>query len=143
MCSSDLVTTDWALDRVIEQAFPRTIRQSGRTRNDVVEITPCNSQITKGVSENSQFWIEAASHVISITDTDAVKTLIRSDEMKRKYNSETVMVGFNWGKGKVFHSISHFILQKSKSGATRTEDAYSSLVLLTNILAQRKLKEVT
>ena len=133
-----LVTTDWALGRVIEQAFPRTIKQTGRTRDDVVEIIPCNSQITKGILENSQFWLEASSHVIGITDTDAVKVLIKSDEMKRKYNSGAIMVGFNWGKGKVFHSISHFVLQKSKSGGTRTEDAYSSLVLLTNILAQKK-----
>ena len=133
-----LVTADWALGRVIEQAFPRTIQQLGRTQDDVIKITPCNSKITKGVLENSQFWLEASSHVIGITDTDAVKILIKSDEMKRKYNSEIVMVGFNWGKGKVFHSISHFILQKSKSGKTRMEDAYSSLVLLTNILAQKK-----
>ena len=135
-----LVTTDWALDRLIESAFPRTIKQSGRTRDDVVSITLCNSQITKGVIENSQFWLEASSHIISITDPDAVKTLIKSNEMKQKYGSETIMIGFNWGKGKVFHSISHFILQKSKGGKTRMEDAYSSLVLLTNILAQRKVK---
>ena len=135
-----LVTTDWALDRVIETAFPRTIKQSGRTCDDIVSITPCNSQITKGVIENSQFWLEASSHTISITDPDVIKVLIKSDEMKKKYNSEVIMVGFNWGKGKVFHSISHFILQKSKSGKTRMEDVYSSLVLLTNILAQRKVK---
>jgi len=135
-----LVTTDWALDRIIERAFPQTIKQCGRTHDDVVEILPCNSQITKGVIENAQFWLEASSHVINITDPDTVKILIKSDEMKRKYNSDVIMVGFNWGKGKVFHSISHFILQKSKSGITKMEDAYSSLVLLTNILAQRKAK---
>ena len=138
-----LVTTDWALDKVIEPAFPRTIRRIGSTHDDVVEITPCNSQITKGVVDKSQFWLEASSHLIGIDDADSIKTLIKSEELKHRYQkSDVIMVGFNWGKGKVFHSISHFILQKSKSGGTRLQDAYSSLVLLTNILAQRKAKEV-
>lgn len=135
-----LVTTDWSLG-LVETAFPRIVEGTGkRTSDDVVEICPADSMITKGMINNSQFWLEASSHVFRIIDKDVVKVLISSDELSRKYGSDNVMVGFNWGSGKVFHSISHFILQKSKSGNTRMEDAYSSLVLLTNILAQAKVK---
>jgi hypothetical protein len=132
-----LITTDWALSRIIEPAFRGTIQQIGKTSDDVVEISPLQSQITKGVADNSQFWLEGGSHTIDILDEN-VKLLIRSYELKRKYNSDVIMVGFNHGKGKVFHSISHFYLQRSKAGGTRLVDAYSSLVLLTNILAQKK-----
>ena len=153
-----LVTTDWALEKVIEEAFPRTIYKSGKTFDDVVEISPCESQITKGMPDKSQFWLEGSSHLIGIKDANntldtsndtpsssngnRIKILIKSNELSQKYGkSNIVMVGFNWGKGKVFHSISHFILQKSKSGKTRLQDAYSSLVLLTNILAQKKANQ--
>jgi hypothetical protein len=141
-CGGWLVTTDWALTRVVAGCFPRTIGSIGKTHDDVVEIEPTESAITKGIQPKSQFWLETSFLLIDVIDTESVKVLIRSAELKQKYGSDVIMVGFNWGKGKVFHSLSHFILQKSKSGKTRLEDAYSSLVLLTNILAQRKLVNI-
>lgn len=140
-----LVTTDWTID-LIEKAFPRTIQRTAvRTTEDVVEVAPLESLITAGMPDKSQFWLERESYTYLISDpkSDDIKELITSDEMLSRYGYGTVMVGFNWGKGKVFHSISHFILQKSKSGNTRLEDAYSSLMLLTNILAQRKAADTS
>lgn len=138
-----LVTTDWALSQIIHTGFPNTIYCNGKTEDDVVVIEPQQSSITNGMINKSQFWLEGGSELIRVDDERRVKTLITSEEMRERYNAGVIMVGFNWGKGKVFHSISHFILQKSKSGETRMQDAYSSLVLLTNILAQRKAKNVT
>ena len=44
--------------------------------------------------------------------------LVRSDELKRKYKHDPVIISFEWGKGIVYHMISHFYLQRSE---TRTK----------------------
>jgi hypothetical protein len=43
---------------------------------------------------------------------------VKSDELKRKYKHDPVIVSFEWGKGIVYHMISHFYLQRSE---TRTK----------------------
>lgn len=131
-----MVTTDWCLSNVIEQIFPKTI-QCGRikTPDDVVAIEPIQSPITDGVIDGSEFWLESSSYTIE--PIMEVVSIIESVELQRKYNSKYVMVGFKYGQGKVFHAISHFNLQRSKSGDTRLQDTYSSIRLITNILAQK------
>ena len=44
--------------------------------------------------------------------------LVRSDELKRRYKHDAVIIAFEWGKGIVYHMISHFYLQRSE---TRTK----------------------
>ena len=53
-----------------------------------------------------------------ILDKEKVKVLVRSDELKRKYKHDPVIISFEWGKGIVYHMISHFYLQRSE---TRTK----------------------
>ena len=47
-----------------------------------------------------------------------MKVLVRSDELRKKYKDDPVIVSFQWGKGIVYHMISHFYLQRSE---TRTQ----------------------
>jgi len=135
-----LISTDWGLTNIIEQAFPRTIVRTGHTANDVVTIQPTESQIVKGVLPESEFWLENNSFTFGIVAKDDVSVLIESAELNRKYHSKNIMVGFGYGQGKVFHSISHFVLQQSKAGATRVQDAVSCLSVLTNILVQKSVR---
>ena len=51
-------------------------------------------------------------------DKEKVKVLVRSDELKRRYKHDPVIISFEWGKGCVYHMISHFYLQRSE---TRTQ----------------------
>ena len=53
-----------------------------------------------------------------VLDKEKVKVLVRSDELKRRYKHDPVIVSFEWGKGVVYHMISHFYLQRSE---TRTK----------------------
>lgn len=51
-------------------------------------------------------------------DKKKVKVLVRSDELQRRYKHDPVIISFEWGKGVVYHMISHFYLQRSE---TRTK----------------------
>ena len=64
------------------------------------------------------WWLESSSYPIEILDKKKVRVLVRSDELKRRYKHDAVIISFEWGKGVVYHMISHFYLQRSE---TRTK----------------------
>ncbi len=64
------------------------------------------------------WWLENASYPIEVLDKNKVKVLVRSEELKRRYKHDAVIISFEWGKGIVYHMISHFYLQRSE---TRTK----------------------
>jgi len=116
-----LITTDWALKHVIEAGFPGTIKWNGLTSGDQVvsiEVVDKQDEVVKGfVDEDSdakpQWWLESSSYPIQIIDPSKVDIIVRSDELKEMYREEAVIVKIKWGKGLVYHMISHFYLQKS------------------------------
>ncbi len=119
-----LVTTDWALKHVLEPAFPGTVRYNGRpTTDDVVrvEIVDRGAEMLRDIvdtRDDPQWWLEGSSYPIQILDPAKVEVLIRSKEMEQKYGDAPIAVRFAWGKGQVFHIVSHYYLQRTE---TRTQ----------------------
>ncbi len=110
-----LVTTDWALG-LTAKAFPHRLAKVGQTPDDVIEIQ-CHSDLARrfvGMNYaqcSPKWWLEGSSHVYTIKD--GVTPIILSEEMKEKYGSPYVAVGFPAGRGEVFHFISHLELQRT------------------------------
>ncbi|MBI4147662.1 hypothetical protein HY490_00050 [Candidatus Woesearchaeota archaeon] len=110
-----LVTTDWAVS-VITHAFPGRLEKKGKTTDDVVEIQ-CPTDIARrliGLNYaqcHPKWWLEGSSDVYDIKN--GVVPIITSDEMKEKYGSPHIAVGFAEGKGEVVHFISHLELQRT------------------------------
>lgn len=74
------------------------------------------------------WWLESSSYPIEILDKKKVKVLVRSDELKRRYKHDAVIVSFEWGKGIVYHMISHFYLQRSET-RTKKQGSYRPLLI--------------
>ncbi|MCU0444039.1 MAG: hypothetical protein MUE85_03915 [Microscillaceae bacterium] len=116
-----LITTDWALRNVLEVAFPNTVAYNNRpTADEVVriEVMDRTDPIISGFLDEKVdpvWWLEGSSYPIQILDKEKVKTLIRSKELKEKYGEEAVIVSFEYGKGIVYHMISHFYLQRTET----------------------------
>ena len=127
-----LFTTDWALGNVIEQAFPGHVAYNGEaTGDDVVriDVLETDSPYLQGVLDSDgdpQWWLEGSSHPIRVLDPERVRILIRSAELGRKYGEDAVAVVFGYGKGEVFHMISHYYLQRSEFRNARHEQPASS-----------------
>jgi hypothetical protein len=123
-----LITTDWALKNVIEVAFPNMIAFNNKpTADEVVRIEAIDRQdsvISGFLDEKAApvWWLEGSSYPITVLNKEKVKVLIRSKELKEKYGEEAVVVRFEYGKGTVYHMISHFYLQR-----TETRDKKQSL----------------
>ncbi|MBI4141185.1 hypothetical protein HY485_05090 [Candidatus Woesearchaeota archaeon] len=110
-----LVTTDWALS-VITKTFPGRLHKTKTTSDDVVEVQAHTDLARRLVGLNyaqchPKWWLENSSHVYSIDN--GVTPIITSDEMKEKYGSPNIAVGFSEGKGEAIHFISHLELQRT------------------------------
>ncbi len=120
-----LFTTDWALRNVVEPAFPGFVEYNERpTADDVVriEMRSRENPFLKGVMEDAddpQWWLEGSSYPIRVLDQDNVEVLITSRELKQKYGEAAVAVQFMFGKGEVFHMISHYYLQRTELRSER------------------------
>ena len=127
-----LFTTDWALGNVVERAFPGHVAFNGKsTGDDVVriDVLETDSPYLQGVldaDDDPQWWLEGSSHPIRVLDAERVRVLIRSAELGEKYGEAAVAVVFPYGKGEVFHMISHYYLQRSDFRNARHEQPASS-----------------
>ena len=152
-----LFTTDWALRNVIEPAFPGYIEYNDNaTTDDVVriDVVDTNSPYLQGVldsDDDPQWWLEGASYPIRVIDADRVRVLIRSRELGEKYGEEPVAVVFEYGKGEVFHMISHYYLQRAELRNDRHAQTAESYAMskgvnfspgMANAVADIKLGEV-
>jgi len=119
-----LFTTDWALKHIIEPGFPGYIKYNGRSTADEVvrvEILSEEDPFLKsliGENDDPQWWLEGSSYPIQVLDKDKVEVLVKSKDIKQRYNDSAVFVSFDHGQGKIYHMISHFYLQRAE---TRTE----------------------
>ncbi len=122
-----LFTTDWALKHVIEPGFPGYIEYNNRpTQDEVVrvEILTANDLFLEsllGPNDDPQWWLESSSYPINIVNKNEVDILVKSKELKEKYGESAVFVSFDYGKGKVYHMISHFYLQRAETRTARHE----------------------
>jgi hypothetical protein len=120
-----LFSTDWALERVVQRAFPDTIGRGGTdTRDDVVpiEILDHDNPFLRGVidgADEPRWWLEASSYPIRVLDPGRVRVLLGSPELGRRYGESAVAVLFEWGEGEVFHMISHYYLQRTELRSRR------------------------
>lgn len=117
-----LVTTDWAVENVVEKIFPGTIRRIGhiQTGDEVVEIQPKSDMGAKLIGldyegAKPKWWLESSSYPIEIINPAIVASLIESEELQKKYNSKYIAVAFPWHKGAVLHFVSHLKAQRTET----------------------------
>ena len=130
-----LFTTDWALKHVLEPAFPGIVEYNQRpTRDEVVRIEildredPFLASIL-GPDDDPQWWLEASSYPIGILQPERVKVLVTSKEIGKRYGEAPVFITFEHGRGRIYHMISHFYLQRTETRTQRqNQPAYSYLV---------------
>jgi hypothetical protein len=118
-----LVTSDWALGKLIEPAFPNTVRWTRRSTGDeVISAEPSLDSIWSEVAvlgADPQWWLEGSSHTIEVLDADKVRVEAASHDLLVRYDAPVVAVRFDWGQGHVFHVISHFWHQRSRTPTQR------------------------
>lgn len=124
-----LFTTDWALKHVLEPAFPGFVEHNGRrTADEVVRVEVLDGNdpflaSLMGPNDDPQWWLEGSSYPIRILDPDQVRVILASRELGERYGEPAVFVTFEVGRGRVYHMISHFYLQRSEARTARQSSA--------------------
>jgi len=118
-----LVSSDWALGRFIEPAFPGMVKFTGRaTGDEVISVEPSPNSLWSDVvvlGADPQWWLEGSSHPIAILNPDKVAIEAASHDLLSRHSAPVVAVSFDWGKGHVFHVISHFWCKRSRTPTQR------------------------
>jgi len=118
-----LYTTDWALQNVVQKAFPKTIAHTGGSSgNEVVPVIvdkASDNLMSKMLLSNTgqpQWWLEGGSYPIRVLDPKRVEVLAHSDVMQQRYGAGAVVARFRWEDGEVIHVVSHFVRQMATKG---------------------------
>ncbi|MEJ2250198.1 MAG: C1 domain-containing protein [Candidatus Lokiarchaeota archaeon] len=147
-----LLTTDWAIERIVERIFPGYIRWNRRRTDDAVvscQILKPSHPFLDGLlnemqqskwksqgakKEEFKWWLENRSYPIEVLNPNLVNVLISSRELELRWGSSPVFMYFDYGNngGRVIHMISHTHLQKGG-----TKGKYASALILTNILDEK------
>lgn len=115
-----LLTTDWALLHILEEAFPGYVKYNGKATGDAVvgiEVVDKSHPFLMGIFSDvsdPQWWLEGSSYPIVILNKKEVNVLVKSEELKKRWGEDPVVITFNYGKGTVMHMISHYYLQRSE-----------------------------
>ena len=116
--------TTLGLEACNRAGVSRNPRYNGRSTGDEVvrvEIDAKEDPFLQSLiseEDDPQWWIEGSSYPIEILEKDKVDVLVQSKEVKERYGESPVFTSFDYGRGKVYHMISHFYLQRTE---TRTE----------------------
>ncbi|MCB9613292.1 MAG: hypothetical protein H6722_12650 [Sandaracinus sp.] len=118
-----LVTSDWALSRVLQTHFPGTVAAGkGRSGDEVVAVEPAADSLWADVvvpGTDPQWWLESSSEPLQVLDESRVRVEARSHELLGKYGEPAVAVSFPWGDGDVFHVVSHFRVKRTRQHGRR------------------------
>jgi hypothetical protein len=118
-----LVTSDWGLGRLVQQAFPNRVRWAGRgTGDEVVSVEPNLNSLWSEVvvlGADPQWWLESGSHPIQVVDPAKVRVEAASHDLLARYDAPVGAVSFDWGQGHLFHVISHFWHRRSRTPTER------------------------
>lgn len=117
-----LVTSDWALDGVLEKAFPDRLRWNRKGTNDeIISVEPYTDSLWSEIvvlGANPQWWLWG-SHPVEVVDTASVQVEAASHDLLQKYGAPVVAARFAHGRGQVFHVISHFWAKRTGTPTAR------------------------
>ena len=141
-----LVSSDWALGYFIAKAFPNTVTKTNRATGDEVISVEANLDTMWSdvvvLGADPQWWLEGSSHPIQILNPELVKIEASSHDLLRRYDAPVVAVSFDWGKGHVFHVISHFWCNRSRTLTPRHRNPCTDFLEAGMKLSQEGIKKV-
>lgn len=108
-----LLSTDWALDNLVERAFPGFIefdrKKNSQPIYDAFVVNPEPVMFSNVVS-NAHWKMDETSHLLRVLKPNSVRVLACSRKLAQEDpNSQGVLaVVFPFGRGYVMHMVGHF-----------------------------------
>ncbi|MBX3075375.1 hypothetical protein KF728_23080 [Candidatus Obscuribacterales bacterium] len=151
-----LLTTDWALENVVDKAFPGIIEwnegyYTDGNNNNVVDavIVADDAALTAGTPPVGHWLLVKKSQIVRILKPETVKVLARSRHMREDPDNLGILaVTFTYGNGRVMHLVGHFDNNSELAFNSAIPDAAPGLgfslrqALAANFIAQALKQEI-
>lgn len=108
-----LLATDWALDNLVEKAFPGYVeydrKKNAEAIYDAYVVNPEPVLFANAVT-NAHWKMDEASHLMRVLKPGSVRVLARSRKLEKEDpgGQGVLAVTFPFGKGYVMHTVGHF-----------------------------------
>lgn len=108
-----LLATDWALDNLVEKAFPGYIEYDRKKNEEAIYdayvVNPEPVLFANAVT-NAHWKMDEASHLLRVLKPGSVRVLARSHKLEHEDpgGQGVLAVVFPFGRGYVMHMIGHF-----------------------------------
>jgi len=106
-----LLTTDWALDNVVQKAFPGYIawnrKMNARGMYDA-EVTRPDPVLFQYTVRNANWRLEEECHLCTVLRPDVVRVLVKSGGLQNEDGSGVLAITFPFGRGQILHLVGHF-----------------------------------
>jgi hypothetical protein len=108
-----LLTTDWALNNVLERAFPGYVAWDKKiNKKSVYDAAVENPDpvLFRYTVTNAHWKMDDGCHLLKVVKPSAVRVLARSTQLaaEDRYGDGALAVMFSFGKGYVMHLVGHF-----------------------------------
>ena len=106
-----LLTTDWALDNVLQGAFPGYLAYNRKKNRDlayVAEVTDPDPVLFLNTVSSANWKCEMSCHLVNVQKPQAVRVLVRSRKLTGEDGEGVLAATFQFGRGYVLHLVGHF-----------------------------------
>jgi hypothetical protein len=108
-----LLATDWALDNLVQKAFPGYVEPDGRqNRRSIYDAELVNPEgpLFANTVTNAHWKMDKESHMLRVLKPGTVRVLARSSYLTKEdpASGGALAVVFPFGRGQVMHVLAHF-----------------------------------
>ncbi len=106
-----LLTTDWAIDNVVQGAFPGYIAYNHKRNHRleyVSEVSDPDPILFQNTVSSANWKCETGCHLVTVQKPALVRVIVRSRELSGEDGEGVLAATFPFGKGQVLHLVGHF-----------------------------------
>jgi hypothetical protein len=106
-----LLSTDWALDNMLQKTFPGYVEWNRKkNRRDMydAEVTNPDPVLFKNAVNNANWRLDKECHLLAVLKPDAVQVIVRSSGLAHEDGQGILAVAWRFGRGEVLHLVGHF-----------------------------------
>jgi hypothetical protein len=134
-----LLTTDWALDNVLQGAFPGYLAYNRKRNRDlayVAEVRDPDPILFRNTVSSANWKCEMSCHLVTVQKPQAVRVLVRSRKLAGEDGEGVLAATFQFGRGYVLHLVGHF---DNNQGMFRGGDALPDPAPVINIALRQAI----
>lgn len=106
-----LLTTDWAIDNVLQGAFPGYVsynHKRNRNLEYVAQVTDPDPILFRNTVSSANWKCETGCHLVTVQKPEIVRCIVRSRALAGEDGEGVLALTFPFGRGQVLHMVGHF-----------------------------------